>query len=203
MQIVVATNNQHKFVEFQSLLSDFPLVSLASLGPAPEPAETVDDYAGNALIKAIAASKRGASVVLADDSGLEVDALDGAPGVLSARYAEGTDEDRCHKLLKALENTDNRRARQVCCLALMRQPFKAAPPGYVQQICGNIVFARGEVRGTITRTPRGSGGFGYDSIFEVDGFGLTMAELEASEKNKISHRAKACSHILSLLRNMK
>ena len=177
--IVVATRNQHKVDEYRALIDDdsVELTSLLDYPECPEIEENGKTFAENAALKAAAASKFCDSAAFADDSGLEVVALGGAPGIYSARYAE-TSEARIAKLLKAMENQTDRRARFVCNIAI-------AFNGEV------IADFEGEVKGKIATAPRGEGGFGYDPVFIPDGYDLTMAELPAEEKNRISHRAVA------------
>jgi XTP/dITP diphosphohydrolase len=148
--------------------------------------ESGNTFAENARAKAVACSRLTQFPVLADDSGLEVDALGGRPGVFSARYAGpgATDSDRVRKILEELEiSGGGREARFVCVLAL-------AQAGAMIHEC------EGECRGTITREPRGQNGFGYDPIFFFSELGKTFAELSASEKNRYSHRARAVASLL-------
>ena len=146
----------------------------------PEVEETEDTLEGNARLKALAAARASGLWTVADDSGLFVDAMGGAPGVWSARYAPGSDADRIRKLLRQMEEVPEGRrgAAFRCVLAL------ASPSGEVRE-------ARGECRGEILRAPRGTGGFGYDPVFLVPELGRTMAELTLEEKGRISHRARA------------
>ncbi len=182
-RVVVATSNPGKLREIRELLEPLPvpLVGLDALPGLRLPPEG-DDYAANAVAKARAAAQRGGAPALADDSGLEVEGLGGAPGPRSARYGgPGLDDaGRVSRLLGELSGRrgDARRARFVCAAAL------ATPEG-------EVVTAFGECAGRIGCTPRGEGGFGYDPVFEVDATGRTMAELSPEEKNRISHRARA------------
>jgi XTP/dITP diphosphohydrolase len=193
--VVVATGNRGKLRELRELLSSLPidLVSLADASAAPITiVEDGDTFEDNARKKATIVARALALPALADDSGLEVDALDGAPGVRSARYAgEGaTDAENNRKLLAALDGVDRRAARFRCVLS------------FVDPIGQARFVASGTCEGAIARTPRGAGGFGYDPIFLVDGFdGRTLAELADAEKNAISHRARAVSEILAQLRD--
>jgi len=182
--LIVATFNPHKIEEIKAILPGLPfelksLAGLAGAVPAPEDGET---FEANAHIKAAAAAAFSGCLALADDSGLEVDALGGAPGVRSARYAgEGCSyADNNARLLQELaEVPDGKRsARFICVAALVR-------PG------GASVLKRGVLDGVITRAPRGSGGFGYDPLFEVRGTGLTLAEMSSPGKNQLSHRGAA------------
>ena len=177
--IVAATGNQHKLAEYAQLLAG-QSIELKSLNDYPnytEPEENGTSFKENASIKALAACKYCDVPAFADDSGLEVEALDGRPGIHSSRYA-ATDSERIAKLLKELEGKENRRARFVCVIAI-------AANGEV------IETFEGEVKGTILTAPRGENGFGYDPIFQPDGFDKSFAELTQDEKNEISHRADA------------
>ncbi len=177
--IVVATKNAHKVDEFRALIGDqnVELKSLLDYPDFPEIEEDGKSFKENASIKALAACKYCDVPAFADDSGLEVEALDGAPGIYSARYAP-TGPERIEKLLKALDGKENRRARFVCVIAIA--------------VNGEVIDTfEGEVKGRIADAPRGEGGFGYDPVFIPDGYDCTFAELPAEEKNKISHRARA------------
>jgi XTP/dITP diphosphohydrolase len=180
MRLLVATRNPGKLREVQARVRVLDVLSLDDVPPMPEVAETEDTLEGNAGLKALAAARGTGLWSVADDSGLFVDALGGAPGVWSARYAPGTDADRVRALLGQMEPVVDgaRGAAFRCVLAL------ASPDGAVR-------FARGECRGTILRGPRGSGGFGYDPLFLLPELGRTMAELTLEEKGRISHRARA------------
>lgn len=178
-QIVVATANVHKVEEYRQLLAGekVELLSLADFPGFPGVEETGSTFAENAAIKALAACKYCDLPAFADDSGLEVEALDGRPGIHSSRYAP-TDAERIAKLLKELEGVKNRRARFVCAIALA--------------INGEVIETfEGEIRGVILDCPRGEGGFGYDPIFLPDGCDRSFGELSQEEKNRISHRAAA------------
>lgn len=141
--------------------------------------ETGETYEDNASLKAKTIGDKTRRITIADDSGLEVEALKGKPGVKSARYAKGSDADRCRKLLKELEGKDNRNAKFVCVVVCF-DPQKQA----------RHVF-RGECKGMITTDMKGENGFGYDPIFVPEGYHQTMAQLAAEVKNQISHRARA------------
>jgi XTP/dITP diphosphohydrolase len=180
---VVATSNAGKVLEIRSILAhcDVTLLSLADFGEVDFPDEGLD-YATNALEKARAAASQLGVVATADDSGLEVKALGGSPGPLSARYGGGglSDAERVSKLLQELEGVrgEDRAARFVCAAALVTPE-------------GESTCVRGECQGRIVLEPRGEGGFGYDPVFQVEGRELTMAEVPAEEKDRISHRARA------------
>ena len=185
--IVVATGNAHKVDEYRQLLDGqgVELKSLLDYPGFPGVEENGTTFAENAAQKAIAASRYCDVPAFADDSGLEVEALDGAPGIYSARYAP-TDRERIAKLLAALDGKENRRARFVCVIALA--------------INGEVIECfEGEIRGTIAAAPSGENGFGYDPVFIPDGFEKSFAELTPEEKNRISHRANACRKALEFV----
>lgn len=193
MRVVLATANPGKQREFSALLAPYgvELVLQSQLG-VESPPETGESFAANALIKAAHAADRTGLPALADDSGLEVDALGGQPGVRSARYAgeSATDADNNARLLADLQQVpDERRgARYRCVLALVRGPNDPAP-----------LFAHGEWRGRIARTAAGQGGFGYDPYFIPDGLDATVAQLTAEDKNRRSHRGQALRALAALL----
>ncbi|MBQ4315557.1 MAG: RdgB/HAM1 family non-canonical purine NTP pyrophosphatase, partial [Lentisphaeria bacterium] len=164
---------------------DVELLSLADFPGAPDVEENGTTFAENASLKAAAASSYCDAAAFADDSGLEVEALDGRPGVYSSRYAP-TDPERIEKLPIELDGVENRRARFVCAIAI-------AFNGEVLEVF------EGEVKGTITLAPRGKDGFGYDPVFLPDGYDKTFAELTGEEKNKISHRANAFAKALEFV----
>jgi XTP/dITP diphosphohydrolase len=182
-ELVLATSNPGKLREFRAILGDLP-VSFRSLADFPEVRlpEEGDDYQENAAVKARAIAEAVGRPALADDSGIEVAALGGRPGPRSARFGGAglDDAGRLEKLLAdlAASGETDRSARFVCVAAL-------AFPG------GEVITARGECPGQILDAPQGGGGFGYDPIFEVEGGGRSMAELSPTEKNRISHRARA------------
>lgn len=185
MKIVAATGNKHKIEEIESITKKFGMnvITKAEAGVGDlEAEETGTTFEENSLIKAEAIMKAIGMPAIADDSGLEADALNGAPGVYSARFSgEGaTDESNNAKLLKLMENIpdDERSARFVSVVTLCFPD-------------GTVVAARGECPGTLRRSPRGDGGFGYDPLFVPVGYDKTYAEISAEEKNIISHRAKA------------
>ena len=194
IELVIATRNTHKTREIQHILgSDFRVRDLTAHPEVSEISESGMSFEENAKLKALAASKQLPDLVIADDSGLEVDALDGAPGIYSARYAgrTATDIDNIHKLLHELERvraTDHRRrARFRCVVALARD----------SSLLGTL---EGTVRGMIAKEVRGDSGFGYDPIFIPEGFKRTFAELPAEVKNRISHRAQAIRAVADRLR---
>ena len=190
--IVIATRNNGKLREFRNLLLPLrcEILCLRDLNIEKDFEETGDTFSENARIKAIGYSSLTRHPVLADDSGLEVFALGLRPGVHSARYAGSgaADEDRIRKLLGELDQTGGgREARFVCSLALAR--------------AGSVLLeSKGECRGVIITEPRGSNGFGYDPIFLFPALGKTFAELNESEKNRLSHRSRAVESLIKKLR---
>ena len=184
LQLVAATRNPGKLAEIRGLLSrlDVTVRALDDYSGAPEPEETGATFRENAVIKATAAASFTGEVAVADDSGLVVDALGGAPGVMSARYGGNgaSDQEKYEKLLAEMEGVldAERTARFVCVVAV------ASPDG-------SVGSAEGVVEGAIARAPRGTGGFGYDPVFFVPELGMTFGELPPSTKNSMSHRARA------------
>jgi XTP/dITP diphosphohydrolase len=193
-KLLLATNNQGKAREYRNLLRGIPcrLVTLADEGITTDVPETGKTFEENARLKATILARESGLLTLADDSGLEIDALGGEPGVFSARHAgeNASDADRVSFLLARLRNVpeDKRTARFHCVIAIV------SPEGKVE-ICS------GECRGVITTFPRGDNGFGYDPIFYLPELGRTMAELSAEEKNKVSHRARAAVKAKKVLLN--
>jgi XTP/dITP diphosphohydrolase len=191
-RLVVASHNQGKVREIAALLAplDVNVVAAGELGLA-EPEETETSFAGNAALKALAAAQASGLPALADDSGLEVSALDGAPGVRSARWAGPNKDFRIamERVWRELEErrASDRSARFVCVLAL------AQPDGSVETF-------EGEVRGRIVWPPRGEHGFGYDPIFQPDGRTHTFGEMRHEEKLPLTHRARAFEKLLAALR---
>ena len=193
-RLLVATHNQGKLLEYRKLLQDLPLelTYLDEIGVLEEVAETENTFAANAVLKAQHYAKLTGLWTWADDSGLEVDALQGAPGVYSARYAgpDATDQDRYEKLLRELHSHPRPwTARFQCVVAIAR-------PSATAETC------TGTLEGTVTRAPRGSNGFGYDPVFFVPDKGRTLAELPTSVKNRISHRGLASRQAKELLTNL-
>lgn len=193
MDLLLATGNQHKTREFRELLGhDFRLHDLSAFPEITMPEEIGSSFVENAVLKAVTASERVSLLVIADDSGLEVDALDGAPGIFSARYSgqHANNERNIEKLLGELKLRNvaiNLRAAQFrCVIGLARG--------------GNVLGTfEGVVKGVIVDVARGSGGFGYDPVFQPNGFDLTFAEMPAKLKNKMSHRAKAVAALREAL----
>jgi len=190
--LLLATSNLHKLEEFRAIFSDLPLrlLSLRDLQLAIDVEETGTTYAENAELKARAYAQVSNMSTLADDSGLEIDALGGAPGVQSARYlgSETSYEERFRVILEQLKglSLDQRSARFRCVIALV-EPL------------GNIRIVEGVVEGVIAEGPRGTNGFGYDPIFSLPELGKTFAELEPEYKNRIRHRARAAQSARKLL----
>lgn len=185
MKIVFATSNPHKLHELNEICADSGIeFVLPSEGFAP--IENGSTFEENSLIKAKEAFRVSKTYSLADDSGLCVDALDGAPGLYSARYA-GTQDEKIKKLLGELKGFENRRAKFVCCVTLLDDK-------------GEMIFQTvGECHGSIVKERKGINGFGYDPIFKADNYDCTIAELSEEEKNKISHRGKALKNFLEFM----
>lgn len=202
-RLLVATRSRHKLRELGELLTlpaDVALLSPDDLGIEGEPEETGETFETNARIKARYYARRSGLPTLADDSGLEVDALDGDPGVRTRRFAgpDATDEANNAKLLRVLDGLppERRGARYVCVLALAL-PGAEGPRGALR-----IVVRRGTCRGRIADGPRGSGGFGYDPIFEPiqePPGGRTLGQWTAAEKHAVSHRSRAAARMRPLL----
>jgi XTP/dITP diphosphohydrolase len=189
--VVLASRNAAKLEEIKSILAAWPVEwkTLRDYPDCPEAAETAEDYLGNAREKAALAAEHCGEWALADDSGLEVEALGGAPGVRSARYAglNASDSDNWKKLLEDLEGVPLEKRRAVFrCQVVLRHP-----DGREQQ-------AVGELWGHIAKAPRGPGGFGYDPIFFPEGLDCSLAELSPAEKNSISHRRRALESLKAI-----
>jgi XTP/dITP diphosphohydrolase len=195
MKIILATNNENKIREINTILSGFRIAveDAASAGGIPEVEESGTTFVENALVKARAAANHFGLPALADDSGLEVPALDGWPGVYSARYAGPgcTYADNNRKLLIEMAGLTGagRRGRFVCAAAL------AFPDGQEYVV-------EGELFGTVATETKGSHGFGYDPVFVPDGYDRTIAEMSTEEKNSISHRRRAFEKMASVIRNL-
>ena len=194
-KLLLATNNAGKVKEYRSLLQGIPfeMVTPGEIGITMDVAETGATYRENARLKACSLAAQSGLLTLADDSGIEVDALNGEPGVMSARYAgeNASDAERIDHLLSELKDVpkEKRTARFYCLIAI------AQPNGTVQ-------FCDGECKGTIAFKPSGERGFGYDPIFYLPERGKTMAELPVEVKNQISHRARAAQKAKMLLLKM-
>ena len=182
MKVFLATGNKKKIDEIKPLLKNYEILSIADGIEIPEVIEDKETFEENSQKKALEIAKFLNMVTVADDSGLMVDALDGEPGVYSARYAgeNATDELNNKKLIEKLKGIGNRKAKFVSVISL-------AKPN------GEVYSFRGEVDGIIIDEPRGKNGFGYDPYFYYVAYGRTFAELDLSEKNGISHRARALS----------
>lgn len=191
MKLVFATNNAHKLAEFRAIAGpELPVLSLAEIGCNADIPETGDTLQANALQKARWVAGRFGCACFADDTGLEVDALGGEPGVHSARYAPGTDHDSAantRHLLSRLDGKADRHARFRTVIALVRPD-------------GEYLF-EGSVEGEILTSPAGDGGFGYDPVFRPDGWQHTFAQASAEEKNSISHRGRATRKLIEFLRS--
>ncbi len=191
-KLLIATHNQGKVREYTDLLADLPfeVISLAAAGITADVEETGTTFAENARLKATTYAQWSGLLTWADDSGLEVDALAGQPGVYSARYAgaNASDEDRYRKLIRELQArpTAPRTARFRCVVAL------ALPTG-------KVLTTEDTIEGEILDEPRGEHGFGYDPVFLIPTLNCTMAELSATKKNAISHRGKAAAKARQLL----
>ena len=178
-QILVATHNKGKLAEFALMMEPLGIAVISAEALSlPEPDETATSFAGNAQLKAIAAAKAANMPALADDSGIQVAALDNGPGIFSARYAAGDYPAAFARIIAAADQKNEWRARFTCALCL------AQPDGATATYLGHA-------DGMIARTPSGANGFGYDPIFMPLGYDKTYAELGAALKDKISHRAKA------------
>lgn len=191
MKIAAATSNRHKIAEIRQILGAHGIEVLGAdeAGGMPEVIEDGRTFRENAIKKAIGGAKALGCMVLADDSGLEVAALGGAPGVFSARYAGegGNDGRNVAKLLANLRGVADRSARFVCVIAV------ALPDGAI------LGTAEGQVRGRIAESPAGHGGFGYDPVFIPDGYDRSFGELPPEVKNHLSHRANALSEALATI----
>lgn len=197
MKLVLASNNAKKLVELQALFAPLgiELVTQGSLGIA-EAEEPFDTFAENALAKARHAARHSGLPALADDSGISVDALGGAPGVRSARYAldaggEKSDAANNERLLRELSGVADRRARFVCALVAVRSADDPEP-----------LIAMGRWMGEILATPSGEGGFGYDPLMQIPALGRTVASLGAEIKNRHSHRALAAAQLIEQFREV-
>lgn len=187
-KIVFATNNKNKLAEVRQMLPDYEVVGLQDIGFTDDIPETADTFEGNALLKADHITEKYGLDCFADDSGLEVEALDGAPGIYSARYAgEPVDHQKnIDKILDALKDTTNRQARFKTVIALNYQ--------------GNKYFFEGIVKGEILHKRQGDGGFGYDPIFKPESYERSFAEMTTEDKGQISHRGKAVQQLINFLK---
>ena len=191
-RLILASNNRRKMQELQAILADtgIEVISQQDAGCRFEVEETGSTFEENAYLKAIAVTKATGEAAVADDSGLCVDHLDGAPGLYSARFTgnhDDSDEAKNAFLLSKMEGAEDRSAKfvsAVCCTF----------PN------GDTLYARGECPGSILTSPRGNGGFGYDPVFQPEGYAQSMAELGTEVKNQISHRARALAEFKKELR---
>jgi XTP/dITP diphosphohydrolase len=191
VQLVFATNNQHKLEEVADKTGDgIELLTLNEIGCYDDIAETGSTFSENASIKSHYIYEKYGLNCFGDDSGLEVDALNGEPGVYSARYAgeHGNHRANINKLLDALAGIEHRRARFVTVISLIWE--------------GREHFFEGTVEGVIRHERAGAGGFGYDPVFQPDGFNITFAEMSLAEKNQLSHRAKAVEKLVLFLNDI-
>lgn len=188
-RLVVASGNKNKLREIAEIFTEFEVVSQKQMGFDGDVEETGETFAENALIKARAASKALGCMAMADDSGLCVDALGGAPGVYSARYCgrHGSDKENRDLLLKNMQGAENRNAHFTCALALVYSD-------------GRALIAEGHTYGTILERETGEGGFGYDCLFKSDDLDKSFGEAAAEEKNAVSHRFRALQTMLKLWR---
>lgn len=188
-ELVFATHNAHKLEEMSAILKNYNIIGLNEINCHEEIVEDADTLEGNAKIKADFVTNNYHIDCFADDTGLEVEALDGAPGVYSARYAgEGCSfQDNVIKLLEAMKDVENRKARFRTVIAL--------------NLDGKQYLFEGIVNGTIVKEQHGAGGFGYDPIFLPDGYEHTFAEMSLELKNKISHRGLATQKLMEFLKD--
>lgn len=186
MKLIIASNNKHKIYEIKTILADKfdEILSLSEAGITHETVEDGATFMENALKKAREIAEISGSAALADDSGICAHALDGAPGVFSARFSGGDDEDNNKLLLERLADKDDKGAHYTAAIALIYPD-------------GTSVTAEGHMYGSIIDTPRGDRGFGYDPIFVPGGESRTVAEMSDEEKNAISHRGRALAALLA------
>ncbi|MBQ3210042.1 MAG: RdgB/HAM1 family non-canonical purine NTP pyrophosphatase [Oscillospiraceae bacterium] len=191
MKLIIASNNAHKLEEIKAILSDFfdEIVSMREAGIEHETVEDGETFMENAVKKAREIAEISGCCAIADDSGICVDALDGAPGIYSARFSgvHGDDEANNDLLLQKLQGRSDRGAHYTCAIALARPD-------------GSIVRAEGYLYGEIGHERIGTNGFGYDPLFYLPRYGKTTAQLEPAEKNRISHRAEALHKLVELLK---
>lgn len=185
MKLIIASNNKHKIYEIKKILGGKfeQILSLSEAGIVHETVEDGNTFMENAEKKAREIAELSGMCALADDSGICVDALDGAPGIYSARFSGGTDEDNNKLLLEKLRDETDKSAHYACAMSLVYPD-------------GKTVGAMGYMYGTITDSPRGTHGFGYDPLFVPDGESRTVAEMSDEEKNAISHRSRALATLI-------
>ena len=188
MQITLGTGNEHKVFEINTIVKSLGYDNITFI-PAQKgfnPVEDGETFEENSLIKAREGAKLSNNITLADDSGLCIDALNGAPGLYSARYA-GSQDEKIKRILTELDGVENRKAKFVCCMTLVDKN-------------GNIIHTtRGECHGQIIKERKGVNGFGYDPIFMPDGYDITLAEMSEEGKNSISHRGNALTQMLNFI----
>lgn len=204
MKIVFATNNPNKLQEIRDILGErFEIVSLQDIGCHEDIPETGETLQENALLKAKYVAEHYGLDCFADDTGLEVEALHGAPGVHSARYAEGTDhnsEANMQKLLHELQDKENRKARFRTVIALLQHPKNQQKENVKNTFAApEIHYFEGRIDGIIAKEKRGNAGFGYDPLFIPNGYQQSFAELGETIKNHISHRAQAVEKLAEYL----
>ncbi len=190
MEIALGTGNEHKVFEINEIVKGVNK-NIVFVLPKGEfnPVEDGSTFEENSLIKAREGARLSGMLTLADDSGLCIDALDGAPGLYSARYA-GTQDEKIARILKELDGKEDRKAKFVCCMTLVDKD-------------GNVVHTtRGECHGHIIKERKGTNGFGYDPVFMPDGFDITLAEMSEDGKNAISHRGRALVKMLDFIKDM-
>ena len=189
LKLVFATNNKNKLKEVQAMLTNFEIVSLADINCFDDIPETADTLEGNAILKANYITEKFGLNCFADDTGLEVEALNNEPGVYSARYAgkENNSEANMQKLLKNLKNETNKKAQFKTAIAL--------------NIDGKQFIFEGICKGQILTDKQGEEGFGYDPIFMPDGYKQSFAEMTLTEKGSISHRGRAINELITFLKN--
>lgn len=190
MEIALGTGNEHKVFEINEIVKGVNK-NIVFVLPKGEfnPVEDGSTFEENSLIKAREGARLSGMLTLADDSGLCIDALDGAPGLYSARYA-GTQDEKIARILKELDGKEDRKAKFVCCMTLVDKD-------------GNVVHTtRGECHGHIIKERKGTNGFGYDPVFMPDGFDITLAEMSENGKNAISHRGRALVKMLEFIKDM-
>ncbi|MCH5179781.1 MAG: RdgB/HAM1 family non-canonical purine NTP pyrophosphatase [Erysipelotrichales bacterium] len=194
LKIVISSNNQHKIKEYKEIFNDYPNIEIMSLNDANinvDPEENGKTFKENSLIKAKAVAELTNNLVIADDSGLEIDALDGFPGIYSSRFmSDHTYEEKFLAIFDMLKDKNNRKAQFHCVITLVN--LEAGP-----------LFFEGVVRGEIAKTSNGLNGFGYDPIFIPEGYKKSFADLSEDEKNAISHRGIASKSLLEFLKEHK
>ena len=191
MEITLGTGNEHKVFEINEIVraQGFKNIVFKAVEGDFNPIENGSTFEENSLIKAREGAKLSGMLTLADDSGLCIDALNGAPGLYSARYA-GTQDEKIARILKELDGQENRKAKFVCCMTLVDKD-------------GNVVHTtRGECHGHIIKERKGTNGFGYDPVFMPNGFDITLAEMSEDGKNAISHRGRALVKMLEFIKDM-